>query len=89
MNAMTKNLQQKEFQRMYKEQGINYLGLFGSFAREDATHDSDVDLLINFDNTKTLFELARIKFFFQDILMAIKQNLPPLKKQVMSILNTR
>ena len=43
--------------------GISYLGLFGSMARGEAKEDSDVDLLVRFDdNTKIgLFELDQVQ----------------------------
>lgn len=43
------------------QEGIVYLGLFGSQARGDAKKASDVDLLVNFKQTKSLFQLARIQ----------------------------
>jgi predicted nucleotidyltransferase len=43
--------------------GIGYLGLFGSMARGEAREDSDVDLLVRFeDNTNIgLFELDQVQ----------------------------
>ena len=43
--------------------GINYLGLFGSTARGEARKDSDVDLLVKFDDESKigLFDLDRIQ----------------------------
>jgi len=47
---------------------INYLsqfdpvriGLFGSYAREEDNHDSDIDILVSFRSTLSLLDLARI-----------------------------
>ena len=43
--------------------GISYLGLFGSMARGEAREDSDVDLLVKFDEHSNigLFELDRLQ----------------------------
>ena len=43
--------------------GISYLGLFGSMARGEAKEDSDVDLLVKFDDNSNigLFELDRVQ----------------------------
>jgi uncharacterized protein len=43
--------------------GISYLGLFGSMARGEAREDSDVDLLVKFNDSANigLFELDRIQ----------------------------
>jgi len=74
---------------MYKNQGINYLGLFGSFARGENNYQSDIDLLIDFDETKSLFDLVNIQLFFQNTLgkkvdLAMKGNL---KKSLESYIN--
>jgi uncharacterized protein len=47
---------------------INYLrpynpvriGIFGSFARKEETANSDIDILVNFKETISLLDLARI-----------------------------
>jgi len=50
--------QQKEFLRANFH--IVKLGLFGSFARGDNERDSDIDLIVEFeDNTENLFDLKR------------------------------
>lgn len=43
--------------------GINYLGVFGSVARNEARDDSDVDLLVKFDDASKigLFELDEVQ----------------------------
>lgn len=38
-----------------------YLGIFGSQARGEAKPSSDVDILVDFDQPKSFFQLARIK----------------------------
>ncbi|HEX5414640.1 MAG TPA: nucleotidyltransferase family protein [Chloroflexota bacterium] len=40
---------------------IAYLGLFGSFARGEATETSDVDLLVRFARPKGLLDLVRVE----------------------------
>ena len=40
--------------------GISAISIFGSHARHEANEDSDLDLLIDFDRTPSLFELARL-----------------------------
>ena len=61
-------LQQEAAKSLYSKQGITYLGLFGSTARGEDTPTSDVDLLVDFDRTKTLFDLADIQFSLESIL---------------------
>lgn len=44
-----------------KNNDINYAALFGSYARNEATENSDVDLLITFAKPKSLLTLCRIE----------------------------
>ena len=37
------------------------IGVFGSFAREEDTPESDIDILVRFKQTISLFELVRIE----------------------------
>jgi predicted nucleotidyltransferase len=41
--------------------GVARLSLFGSFARDDARDDSDVDLLVEFCRPIALFEFVRLQ----------------------------
>lgn len=82
-------------QAFYAELGISYLGVFGSVARGDDKSTSDIDLLIDFTETKTLFDLARIKHSFERILgkkvdlvlkRSVKKNLVPyIEKDLITI----
>jgi len=47
---------------------VNYLAIFGSAARGDETQESDVDLMIDFDQTQSLFDIARVKMRLEDVL---------------------
>lgn len=40
---------------------VNEAGIFGSFARNEATEDSDIDILVKFKGRKSLFDLARLE----------------------------
>jgi uncharacterized protein len=40
---------------------VTYLGLFGSVARDEATAESDIDLLVEFDRPIGLFEVFRLR----------------------------
>jgi uncharacterized protein len=66
MTQVIQNLQQDDLKAMLKEQGVSYLGLFGSYARGEETQESDVDLMIDFDEIKSLFDLADIKIQLQE-----------------------
>ena len=44
-----------------KKYGINFLGVFGSYARGDQTQQSDLDLLARFSTQKSLLDMVRIE----------------------------
>lgn len=43
-------------------------GLFGSFVRNEASEESDVDVLVEFKETVSLLEFISIKFELEDLL---------------------
>jgi len=43
-------------------------GLFGSFARNEATEESDVDLLVEFSKVLGMLQYMNLKFELEDIL---------------------
>jgi len=56
-----------KFNAMCDKQSISFLGVFGSQARGDATEQSDIDVLVDFSETKSFFELSRIQDELQTI----------------------
>ena len=44
------------------------LGIFGSFARGEATELSDVDILVEFSETVDLFHFIRLQYYLAEIL---------------------
>lgn len=48
----------KKVEEFCRQNGIEFLGVFGSTSRNDARYDSDVDLLVRYKNGKypSLFE---------------------------------
>jgi predicted nucleotidyltransferase len=50
------------------ELGVKSLALFGSVARNQASPDSDVDLLVTFDRPVGLFHFARVRRRLAEIL---------------------
>ncbi len=41
--------------------GVSHVSLFGSFARDEAHHDSDVDVLVEFSRPIGMFEFVRLQ----------------------------
>jgi predicted nucleotidyltransferase len=50
------------------ERGVRSISVFGSFARDEAGPESDVDLLVEFDRPVSLFEFSRVRFFLEELL---------------------
>ncbi len=55
-----------KIQDLCVENDVEYLGLFGSYARGDFSEDSDVDLLVRFSKPKSLLTLVRIEREFAE-----------------------
>jgi predicted nucleotidyltransferase len=47
---------------------VRALGVFGSFVRGEATADSDLDLLVEFEHSPTLFEFVRLQRHLTELL---------------------
>lgn len=54
--------------RLASNYGINRVRIFGSAARGEATKNSDIDLLVNFSEGRTLFDLIAFKNDVEDLL---------------------
>jgi hypothetical protein len=51
-----------------RQEDVEMLGVLGSVAREQATPDSDVDLLVRFRRTRSLLQIVRIERELGDII---------------------
>jgi hypothetical protein len=47
---------------------VSYLGIFGSYVRDEATPESDLDILVDFSMPPTLFQFVRLKNELSDLL---------------------
>ena len=64
---MNINIDEKRLRDICEANEISYLGLFGSFAVGREEMDSDVDLLVDFKNTKSLLEKGKLIIDLQDL----------------------
>ncbi|MBI5903865.1 MAG: nucleotidyltransferase family protein [Deltaproteobacteria bacterium] len=48
--------------------GVKKAAIFGSVARGEATEESDIDLLVEFEGKKSLLDLSGLKLELEDIL---------------------
>lgn len=51
-----------------RKHGVVYAGLFGSQARDEATPESDVDVLVRFGDRRSLIDLARIERRIEEVI---------------------
>ena len=57
----------KKHQPELLQHGVESLAVFGSFARGEASLDSDIDLLVDFNRPVGLFEFIRLKSYLEDL----------------------
>jgi len=61
---------------------VSYLGIFGSYVRGEQTKDSDLDVLVQFDNKPGLLKYIELENYLSDLLgvkvdLVIKSALKP------------
>ncbi len=72
-----------------KRHDVKKAALFGSIARGEATEESDIDLLIEFEGRKSLLDLAGLQLELQDALkrqihvLTYKSLYPLLKERIL------
>jgi predicted nucleotidyltransferase len=49
--------------------GLTGLGIFGSYARDQQTEGSDLDLLVDYEKAPTLFKLIELRDYLSQLLM--------------------
>lgn len=45
---------------------VKYIGLFGSYVRGEQTAESDLDILVEFSKTPTLFQFINLENYLSD-----------------------
>ncbi len=56
-----------QLEKFCQNQALTYLGVFGSYARGEAKKNSDVDILIDYQQPKSLFTLGKIVADLEDM----------------------
>jgi len=84
---------EKEYARVLDilhRNGVSRAALFGSFARNEVTDDSDFDLVVDFHGRKSLFDLVGLKQELENVLhrdvdlLTYDSLHPLLKNQILS-----
>ena len=57
-----------ELPTLRKRYDVDRIGICGSYVRGDQTEDSDLDLLVTFTETPTLYEFVNLKRHLEDVL---------------------
>jgi predicted nucleotidyltransferase len=57
-----------ELPRLRERYDVDRLGICGSYVRGEQTEDSDLDLLVTFTETPTLYEFVNLKRHLEDVL---------------------
>ena len=65
-NALT--ILEAHRQELRERFGVKSLRLFGSVARDEASEQSDVDVVVDFDETPSLFGFLRLQGYLRDLL---------------------
>ena len=88
-----------QIQFVCNKENIAYLGLFGSYARGEEREESDIDLLVDFNEVKSFFQLAKLqeqleKIFNKKVDLVIKHNIkeslkPYILKDVITLYEKR
>jgi len=73
----------KELPSLKEKYHIDYLGIFGSFIRGEQTKKSDLDILVSFSITPTLFQFIRLEQLLSKMLdvkvdLVMKDSLKPM-----------
>ncbi len=80
----------KAISTVLRDYGVKKASLFGSVVRGDATEESDIDILVEFEGRKSLLDLAGLKLDLQDVLkkkvdvLTYKSLHPLLKDRILS-----
>ena len=59
---------QKILEQILEKNGVDFAGIFGSCARGEAKGDSDVDVLVRFKESKSLFDIVGLEIELSEAL---------------------
>jgi predicted nucleotidyltransferase len=62
------NFLEQNYSYMSENFGVNKIALFGSFARDEATEDSDIDILVELESKNTFRSFFALLHFLEESL---------------------
>ena len=76
LNKSKIKLKLKENQAHINNYGVDLIGIFGSYAREEQNQNSDIDLLVSFkEGFETFNNFMNLYYFLEDIFKGFKVEL--------------
>jgi predicted nucleotidyltransferase len=76
LNKSKIKLKLKENQAHINNYGVDMIGIFGSYAREEQNQNSDIDLLVSFkEGFETFNNFMNLYYFLEDIFKGFKVEL--------------
>lgn len=81
---------QSALQDYCQKNQIKYFGVFGSSARGEAKDDSDIDIMVDFEETKSLMKIGGIQYDLEEMLgrpvdLVSRKNIKPsIKKNILN-----
>lgn len=79
------NIIKKNFNYLETHFSVRNIGLFGSYAKQNAKESSDIDILVDFSKPITLFQYVDLEYFLSEKLgervdLVSKDGLKPILK---------
>ena len=73
--------------QIWQSYGVREMGVFGSYARQEQSGQSDLDILVDFERSIDLFDFVELKDFLSEQLnvkvdLVMKNSLKPALKEV-------
>ena len=62
------NILREHTKEIEKEYNVSYLGIFGSYIKDEQTESSDLDLLVEFSETPSLFRFIQLEHYLSELL---------------------
>ncbi|MHA1259259.1 MAG: nucleotidyltransferase family protein, partial [Candidatus Heimdallarchaeaceae archaeon] len=66
--AVFLDLLKKHRKEIEKQFNVNYLGIFGSYVRDEQKELSDIDILVEFSETPSLFQFIKLENYLSELL---------------------
>ena len=60
--------EREQIKKVAKKYGASNIRVFGSISRGEETPESDIDLLVDFEADRSLFDLVRLKLELEELL---------------------